>query len=112
MGKQSKKSKNKRITLKQKHKVLKKVKQHHKKKASEAKKLGMNKKPKVEKDQGPPNDWPLKEQELKAFEARRAKILEENEKKKAASKERVLKRKLGQLDGDDDITNMSEQVSA
>ncbi|KAL8208409.1 hypothetical protein R6Q57_007821 [Mikania cordata] len=109
MGKQSKKSKNKRITLKQKHKVLKKVKQHHKKKASEAKKLGMNKKPKVEKDQGPPNDWPLKEQELKA---RRAKVHDDIEQKKTVSKERVLKRKLEQLDSDDDITNLSEQLFA
>ncbi|KAK9049608.1 hypothetical protein SSX86_031422 [Deinandra increscens subsp. villosa] len=94
-------SKNKRITLKQKHKVLKKVKLHHKKKANEAKKLGMNKKPKVDKDQGPPNDWPLKEQELKALEDRRTKVVEEIEQNKAASKEKVLKRKLGQLNGHD-----------
>ncbi|XP_076883240.1 guanine nucleotide-binding protein-like NSN1 [Bidens hawaiensis] len=109
MGKQSKKSKNKRITLKQKAKVLKKVKLHHKKKATEAKKLGMNKKPKLDKDQTAPNDWPLKEQEIKALEARKAKILEENQHKKAAAtKEKVLKQKLGQLDRDDDGTNRSE----
>ncbi|KAK1408567.1 hypothetical protein QVD17_40452 [Tagetes erecta] len=114
MGKQSKKSKNKRITLKQKHKVLKKVKLHHKKKANEAKKLGMNKKPKVDKDQdqGYPNDFPLKEQDIKASEARRTKVLQETEQRKAASKERVLKRKLGQLDDDDDLTNLSEQFHA
>ncbi|KAF5801574.1 putative GTP-binding protein, orthogonal bundle domain superfamily [Helianthus annuus] len=112
MGKQSKKSKNKRITLKQKNKVLKKVKLHHKKKANEAKKLGMNKKPKVDKDQGAPNDWPVKEQDLKAVEARRTKVLEETQQKKAATKERVLKRKLGQMDDDDDdIANLTEQVS-
>ncbi|KAI3772898.1 hypothetical protein L6452_04092 [Arctium lappa] len=119
MGKQSKKSKNKRITLSQKHKVLKKVKLHHKKKAKEAKKLGMNKKPKVEKN--PDNDdRPLSEQELKDLEARRAKALEarrakapvEIEQKKDASTERVKKRKLGQLDDDDDIMNRPEQVSA
>ncbi|KAJ0565981.1 putative GTP-binding protein, orthogonal bundle domain superfamily [Helianthus annuus] len=112
MGKQSKKSKNKRITLKQKNKVLKKVKLHHKKKANEAKKLGMNKKPKVDKDQGAPNDWPVKEQDLKAVEARRTKVLEETQQKKAATRERVLKRKLGQMDDDDDdIANLTEQVS-
>ncbi|KAM0026728.1 putative GTP-binding protein, orthogonal bundle domain superfamily [Helianthus debilis subsp. tardiflorus] len=105
-------SKNKRITLKQKNKVLKKVKLHHKKKANEAKKLGMNKKPKVDKDQGAaPNDWPVKEQDLKAVEARRTKVLEETQQKKAATRERVLKRKLGQMDDDDDIANLTEQVS-
>ncbi|XP_023753203.1 guanine nucleotide-binding protein-like NSN1 [Lactuca sativa] len=113
MPKRSKKSKSKRVTLKQKHKVIKKVKEHHKKKAKEAKKLGLNKRPKVEKDPGIPNDWPFKEQELKALEARRTKALEEIEQKKAARKERAKKRKLGLLEDDgDDITNLAEQVSA
>ncbi|KAJ0559862.1 putative GTP-binding protein, orthogonal bundle domain superfamily [Helianthus annuus] len=72
----------------------------------------MNKKPKVDKDQGAPNDWPVKEQDLKAVEARRTKVLEETQQKKAATKERVLKRKLGQMDDDDDdIANLTEQVS-
>ncbi|KAJ0783318.1 putative GTP-binding protein, orthogonal bundle domain superfamily [Helianthus annuus] len=113
MPKRSKKSKSKRVTLKQKHKVIKKVKDHHKKKAKEAKKLGLNKKPRAEKDPGIPNDWPFKEQELKALEARRAKALEAIEQKKAEKKERAKKRKLGLLDDDgDDITNLAEQVSA
>ncbi|XP_071720321.1 guanine nucleotide-binding protein-like NSN1 [Rutidosis leptorrhynchoides] len=113
MPKRSKKSKSKRVTLKQKHKVIKKVKEHHKKKAKEAKKLGLNKRTKVEKDPGIPNDWPFKEQELKALEARRTKALEEIEQKKAARKERAKKRKLGLLEDDgDDITNLAEQVSA
>lgn len=75
--------------MKKKYKILKKVKEHHKKKAKEAKKLGINRKPKTEKDPGIPNDWPFKEQELKALEARRAKAQEELEQKKAARKERV-----------------------
>lgn len=83
-------SKSKRVSLKQKHKIIRKVKEHHKKKAKEAKKLGLNKKPKVEKDPGIPNDWPFKEQELKALEARRARALDELEQKKAARKERVI----------------------
>lgn len=83
-------SKSKRVSLKKKYKVIKKVKEHHKKKAKEAKKLGLNRKHKVEKDPGIPNDWPFKEQELKALEARRARALEEMEQKKAARKERVL----------------------
>nr|GEU82702.1 guanine nucleotide-binding protein-like NSN1 [Tanacetum cinerariifolium] len=48
-------------SLKQKHKVIEKDKEHHKKKAKEVKKLGLSKIPKVEKDLGIPNDWPFKE---------------------------------------------------
>ena len=77
--------------MKKKYKIIRKVKEHHKKKAKEAKKLGLHKKSKKEKDPGIPNDWPFKEQELKALEARRARALEEIEQKKAARKERVLK---------------------
>lgn len=69
--------------------MIKKVKEHHRKKAKEAKKLGINRKRKVEKDPGIPNDWPFKDQEIKALEVRRAKALEELEQKKAARKERV-----------------------
>ena len=82
-------SKSKRTPLRKKYKILKKVKEHHKKKAKEAKKLVGNKKPKIEKDPGIPNAWPFKEQELAALEARRARALEEIELKKAAKKERV-----------------------
>lgn len=83
-------SKSKRVPLKKKYKIIRKVKEHHKKKAKEAKKLGGNQKRRVEKDPGIPNDWPFKEQELQALEARRARALEELEQKKAARKERVL----------------------
>ncbi|KAK4706751.1 hypothetical protein R3W88_033715 [Solanum pinnatisectum] len=115
MVKKSKKSKSKRVSLKQKHKIIRKVKEHHKKKAKEAKKLGLNKKTKVEKDPGIPNDWPFKEQELKALEARRARALDELEQKKAARKERAKKRKLGLLEDDDvskleDLTSTKEKV--
>ncbi|KAF8094271.1 hypothetical protein N665_0367s0054 [Sinapis alba] len=104
MPKRSKKSKSKRVTLKQKHKVIRKVKEHHKKKAKDAKKLGHNRKPRVEKDPGIPSDWPFKEQELKALEARRARALEEIEQKKAARKERAKKRKLGLVEDEDTKT--------
>lgn len=83
-------SKSNRVSLKKKYKIIKKVKEHHKKKAKEAKKLGLNKKNKVEKDPGIPNEWPFKEQELKALEARRARAIDELEQKKAARKERVF----------------------
>ncbi|KAI5648493.1 hypothetical protein M9H77_34498 [Catharanthus roseus] len=110
MVKKSKKSKSKRVSLKKKYKIIKKVKEHHKKKAKEAKKLGLNRKPKVEKDPGIPNDWPFKEQELKALEARRARAMEELEQKKAARKERAQKRKLGLLE-DDDMPNLEDTIS-
>ncbi|KAF3796313.1 Guanine nucleotide-binding protein-like [Nymphaea thermarum] len=100
MVKKSKKSKSKRVSLKKKYKIIKKVKEHHRKKAKEAKKLGFKRK-KVEKDPGIPNDWPFKEQELRALEARRARALEELEQKKALRKERAQKRKLGLLEGDE-----------
>ncbi|CAN4101303.1 unnamed protein product [Withania somnifera] len=95
MVKKSKKSKSKRVSLKQKHKIIRKVKEHQKKKAKEAKKLGINKKTKVEKDPRIPNDWPFKEQELKAFEARRA---------------RAKKRNLGRVE-DDDVYKLADMVS-
>ena len=73
MPKKSKKSKSKRQTLKNKYKVLKKVKEHHRKKRKEAKKNGtLNKGP---KDPGIPNNWPFKEeliQQLKASKERAA----------------------------------------
>ncbi|KAG5252157.1 guanine nucleotide-binding protein [Salix suchowensis] len=109
MVKKSKKSKSKRITLKQKHKVIRKVKEHHKKKAKEAKKSGLNKKSKVEKDPGIPNEWPFKEQELKSLEARRARAIEELEQKKAARKERAQKRKLGLLENDGTVDSAKEK---
>lgn len=83
-------SKSKRVPLKKKYKILKKVKEHNKKKTKEAKKLLQSGKKKVEKDPGIPNDWPFKEQELKALEARREKAIQELEQKKADRKERVL----------------------
>ncbi|KAL9254345.1 Guanine nucleotide-binding protein-like NSN1-like protein [Drosera capensis] len=108
MVKKSKKSKSKRVTLKKKYKIIRKVKEHHKKKAKEAKKLGLHKRKKVEKDPGIPNDWPFKEEELKALEERRARAVEELEQKKAARKERAKKRKLGLIENDE--TSMEDQA--
>ncbi|KAL4607699.1 hypothetical protein ACB092_09G193800 [Castanea dentata] len=110
MVKRSKKSKSKRVPLKKKHKIIRKVKEHHRKKAKEAKKLGLNRKTKVEKDPGIPNDWPFKEQELKALEARRSRVIEELEQKKALRKERAQKRKLGLLE-DDDSSKLATSAS-
>jgi len=79
-------SKSKRVSLKKKYKVIRKVKEHNRKKAKEAKKLRLSGKNKVEKDPDIPNNWPFKEQELKALEARRTKAIEELEQKKAERK--------------------------
>jgi nuclear GTP-binding protein len=76
--------------LKKKYKIIRKVKEHNKKKTKEAKKLLLSGKKKVEKDPGIPNDWPFKEQELKLLEARRERAIQELEQKKADRKERVI----------------------
>jgi nuclear GTP-binding protein len=68
--------------LKKKYKIIRKVKEHNKKKTKEAKKLLLSGKKKVEKDPGIPNDWPFKEQELKLLEARRERAIQELEQKK------------------------------
>lgn len=83
-------SKSKRVPLKKKYKIEKKVKEYNKKKSKEAKKVQLSGKRKVEKDPGIPNDWPFKEQELKALEARRERAIQELEQKKADRKERKV----------------------
>ncbi|KAF6161145.1 hypothetical protein GIB67_007786 [Kingdonia uniflora] len=89
------------VEEKVKYKVIKKVKDRHKKKEREAKKKGFNQKPKVEKDLGIPNDWPFKEEGLKVLKVYRARAIKELEQKKAVCKEKAKKRKLGLLDSDD-----------
>lgn len=67
MPKKSKKSKSRRETLKHKYKVVKKVKEHHKKLRKQAKKNGtLRKEP---KDPGIPNAWPFKEELLQGLQA-------------------------------------------
>ena len=80
MPKKSKKSKSKRQTLKQKYKVLKKVREHHRKKRKEEKKNGtLSKAP---KDPGIPNNWPFKEEIINSLRA---------SKERAAARERALR---------------------
>eukprot|EP00899_Mesostigma_viride_P011753 jgi/Mesvir1/20579/Mv14820-RA.1 len=93
-------SKSKRVTLKQKHKIIKKVKEHHRKKAKEARKAGHKKKKEL-KDPGVPAQWPFREQELAAIEAKRAQAQAELEAKKQAKKEaRAEKRKAASMEVD------------
>lgn len=68
---------------------------HHKKKKKCAKKLGHNRKTRVEKVPCIVSDWPLEEHELKALEDRRARALHEIEHKR---------RKLGLVEDDNSKT--------
>ena len=86
MPKKSKKSKSKRTTLRQKYKVIKKVKEHHKKKAKEAKKAGLSGRKKVQKDPGIPSQYPFKEQLLKEIEFAKARTQAEALQKKEQRK--------------------------
>ncbi|KAL3143308.1 hypothetical protein ABBQ38_002148 [Trebouxia sp. C0009 RCD-2024] len=80
MAQKSKKSKSKRMSLKQKYKIVKKVKEHHKKKAKEEKKSG--RKQKAPKDPGIPSQWPFKADLLKEldWEKQRATAVEKQKK--------------------------------
>jgi nuclear GTP-binding protein len=73
MPKKSKKSKSRRLSLKMKYKQIKKVKEHHRKKRKEAKKLGI--KTKGPKDPGIPNSWPFKEELIEQLRAQRERAL-------------------------------------
>lgn len=83
MPKKSTKSKSRRVTLRQKYKVLRKVREHHRKARKDAKKKGVVKR-KEPKDPGIPNAWPFKEtliqqlkQEKERAEARERKLRED-----------------------------------
>ncbi|KAL8102002.1 guanine nucleotide-binding protein-like NSN1 [Apium graveolens] len=102
---QKKKSKNKRITLKRKSKVIKKVTEHHKKKAKQAQRqLGIDRKKLRETNEDINNnkleksstvssaDWSVKEQDLNALQAHRARTVD------VVRKERAHKRKFELLE--------------
>lgn len=87
MPKKSTKSKSKRTTLKQKYKVIRKVKEHHKKKRKEEnrlKRLGIKKK--GPKDPGIPSTLPFRDELMKEIEY-------EHEKKEKKETERLEAKK-------------------
>lgn len=88
MPKKSSKSKSKRMTLKQKYKILRKVKEHHRKKRKEERKAAKNgtKKKKVIKDPGLPSQWPYKEELVKEFAFLKAQALADEKRKKEERK--------------------------
>ena len=88
MPKKSTKSKSKRTTLKQKYKLIKKVKEHHRKKRKEEnkkKRLGI--KPKAPKDPGIPAQWPYKDELMKEIDF-------EVEKKRQKEEEKAEEKRL------------------
>ncbi|KAK9814574.1 hypothetical protein WJX72_008095 [[Myrmecia] bisecta] len=102
MPQKSKKSKSKRQTLKNKYKVIKKVKEHHRKKAKELRKSG--KKPKAPKDPGVPSQWPFKAELMKELEWEKQRILAKEKQKKEQKKEaKLLKRSQADAAGDEEM---------
>jgi hypothetical protein len=79
------------LSLKQKYKIQKKVKEHHRKKRKEMKKLGI--KPKEPKDPGIPAQWPFREELVKEFAWKRQQILMQEKEKR---EERKRAREVGQ----------------
>ncbi len=84
MPKRSKKSKSKRMTLRQKYKVIRKVKEHQQKKKKEMRKLGI--KPKAPKDPGLPSQWPFREELIKEFQFKKDLILADEQRRKEERK--------------------------
>lgn len=86
MPKKSTKSKSKRMTLKQKYKILKKVREHHRKARKAEKKnpktAAQKKRSLIKKDPGLPAQWPYKDELVKEFQFLRAKALAEEKQKK------------------------------
>ena len=91
----STKSRSKRISLKQKYKAIKKVREHHKKARKEARKGGGKRR--ARKDPGIPSTWPFKEALLKEMQARKAQEVEERKQRHAA--EMARRQALGQEGG-------------
>ncbi|KAL0045389.1 hypothetical protein WJX82_005453 [Trebouxia sp. C0006] len=102
MAQKSKKSKSKRMSLKQKYKIVKKVKEHHKKKAKEDKKPG--RKQKAPKDPGIPSAWPFKADLLKELDWEKQRAV-------AVDKQRKEERKRARVEAETSETDaeMTEQ---
>lgn len=93
MPKKSTKSKSKRVTLKQKYKVLRKVREHHRKTRKEAKKLGLKKR--APKDPGIPNAWPFKQELIQQLAAQKERAAEHMRKIKEESWKRAKEVRAG-----------------
>lgn len=99
MAQKSKKSKSKRMSLKQKYKIVKKVKEHHKKKAKEEKKLGKKRVP--PKDPGVPNQWPFKAELLKELDWEKKRAFAEDKRRKEERKRARVEAEVDMQDAPD-----------
>ncbi|CAO3627778.1 unnamed protein product [Cunninghamella echinulata] len=77
-----KKVKSKRGTARERYKIEKRVRDHHKKLRKEAKKNPHKKR--GHKDPGIPNSWPFKEELLNEIERHKQEVEEEKQKQRAA----------------------------
>ena len=93
MPKKGGRSHSKRTTLKDKFKIIRKVKEHNRKKRKEAKKLG-KKKPSLLKDPGIPNNYPYRDQVVQEMKFEQARILAQEAERKEANKLKRAVRKL------------------
>jgi FtsZ-interacting cell division protein ZipA len=87
MPKKSRKSLSKRVKLKDKFKIARKVKEHHKKVRKEAKN-SEKRKPNILKDPGVPTNYPYREQVMKELQFEHQRILAQRAEKKEAAKRR------------------------
>jgi nuclear GTP-binding protein len=111
MPKKSKGSKSKRLSLRQKYKIIKKVKEHHKKKRKELKKSGNA--AKAPKDPGIPSQWPFKEELIKELAWKRQQILMDEKKKKDDRKRARDERNAADMDTEtDDLESLAKLRAA
>jgi len=76
------KHKSKRVPLRRKHKILKKMKDHQKKKSKEARKAKQQGRKTRTKDPGIPNQWPFKDKLLKEIEMGKERERQKKEERK------------------------------
>jgi len=91
MPKQGGRSASKRLKLKDKFKIIRKVKEHNRKKRKEAKKAG-KKKPSLLKDPGIPSNYPYREQVVKEMAFEKDRILATEAARKEALKQKRIVR--------------------
>eukprot|EP00195_Chlamydomonas_chlamydogama_P013468 CAMPEP_0202909350 /NCGR_PEP_ID=MMETSP1392-20130828/49079_1 /ASSEMBLY_ACC=CAM_ASM_000868 /TAXON_ID=225041 /ORGANISM="Chlamydomonas chlamydogama, Strain SAG 11-48b" /LENGTH=620 /DNA_ID=CAMNT_0049599071 /DNA_START=76 /DNA_END=1938 /DNA_ORIENTATION=- len=97
------------MSLKQKYKIIKKVREHHRKKRKAEKKAGI--KQKAPKDPGLPSQWPFKEELIKEFAMKRAQILADEKRRKDEKKARKLANKQSAEAGGEDIQQLQALAS-
>eukprot|EP00892_Ulva_mutabilis_P007479 jgi/Ulvmu1/5102/UM021_0119.1 len=103
MPKKSKKSLSKRVKLKDKFKVIRKVKEHNRKQRKEAKKQGTRKQS-VLRDPGIPANFPYRDKVVKEFQFEQQRILSQA----AARKEESKRKRQAAAQDENDDSDMSE----